>query len=211
MAKQILPTDFKDDVLSESNPLKRKFKLIQNDDGTVSFEDVTEYEQLGSDFGAAQINQTNQAVNESVDKASVIDSLDDTLATTQEGMPVGALAVKELNSNLVTGECVWLGSCTCTTSETTITLSDSVYNYKFIYAVFADDKTSYTERQTVWIPTQWLQTVNFTGTPVRFLVNNCIGDSDSRAWVTPKSDTSWTCHKTKGYSETVKVYLYGVK
>ena len=97
MAKQTLPTNYKDDVLTTSMGKKRRYNLIQNDDGTISLEDATEYTQVGDNYGAAQLNATNQAVNESVDQAKVIDSLDDISANTQPGMVAGALAVDELN------------------------------------------------------------------------------------------------------------------
>lgn len=97
MAKQILPTNYKDDVLTTSMGKKRRYNLIQNDDGTISLEDATEYTQVGDNYGAAQLNATNQAVNESVDQAKVIDSLDDISANTQPGMVAGALAVAELS------------------------------------------------------------------------------------------------------------------
>lgn len=95
MAKQTLPTNFQDDVLNEVNP-KRKYKMIMNDDATVSFEDVTEYDQVGSNFGAAQVNETNTAVNESADKSDIIDSTADVLANTASGKIASALAVKGL-------------------------------------------------------------------------------------------------------------------
>lgn len=97
MAKQTLPTNFKDDILSSSMGGKRRYNLIQNDDGTYSLEDVTDYTQTGSDFGAGQINATNKAVNESCDKADVIDSLNDIVANQANGMIAGAKAVAELN------------------------------------------------------------------------------------------------------------------
>lgn len=97
MAKQTLPTNYKDDVLATSMGKKRRYNLIQNDDGTISLEDATEYTQVGDNYGAAQLNATNQAVNESVDQAKIIDSLDDISANTQPGMVAGALAVAELN------------------------------------------------------------------------------------------------------------------
>lgn len=59
-----LKTNYKDDVLDTSVNEKRKFNMIQNSDGTVSFEDVTEYTQTGDSFGAADINATNAAVND---------------------------------------------------------------------------------------------------------------------------------------------------
>lgn len=95
MAKQTLPTNFQDDVLNEVNP-KRKYKMIMNDDATVSFEDATEYDQVGSNFGAAQVNETNTAVNESADKSDIIDSTADVLANTASGKMASALAVKGL-------------------------------------------------------------------------------------------------------------------
>lgn len=97
MAKQTLPVNFKDDILNSSMGGKRRYNLIQNSDGTVSLEDVTSYTQVGSDFGAAQMNQTNKAVNESCDKANVIDDLDDIMANQASGMIAGAKAVAELN------------------------------------------------------------------------------------------------------------------
>ena len=55
MAKQTLPTNFVDDILSSSMGGKRKFTITDNGDGTYSIEDVTEYTQIGSDFGASQM------------------------------------------------------------------------------------------------------------------------------------------------------------
>ena len=92
MAKQVLPTNFVDDILAPSMGRKRKYRIIDNGDDTYSFEDVTEYTQTGSDFGAGQINATNQAVNESCDKADVIDDLDDILANQADGKIAGAKA-----------------------------------------------------------------------------------------------------------------------
>lgn len=100
MAKANLPVNFKDDILKENMNGKRRFNMIQNGDGTVSFEDVTDYTQVGSTFGAAQINATNTAVNNAADASKIIDSLETIKANTQSGYIAGALAVKALNSNL---------------------------------------------------------------------------------------------------------------
>ena len=100
MAKQTLPTNFVDDILSPSMGGKRKYRIIDNDDGTYSLEDVTDYTQTGSDFGAGQINATNQAVNESCDKANVIDGLNDVVANQADGMIAGAKSVKELHDGM---------------------------------------------------------------------------------------------------------------
>ena len=100
MAKANLPVNFKDDILKENMNGKRRFNMIQNSDGTVSFEDVTDYTQVGSTFGAAQINATNEAANNAADASKIIDSLETIKANTQSGYIAGALALKELNSNL---------------------------------------------------------------------------------------------------------------
>ena len=100
MAKNVLPVDFQDDILTEDMDGRRRYQMITNADGTVSFVDVTEYTQVGSNFGQAQINATNEAVNESADKNKIIDSKEDLLANTQAGMMAGALAVKEIRSEL---------------------------------------------------------------------------------------------------------------
>lgn len=59
-----LRTNYKDDVLDASVNEKRKYNMIQNADGTVSFDDVTTYTQNGDSFGAKDVNDTNTAVNE---------------------------------------------------------------------------------------------------------------------------------------------------
>ena len=59
-----LKTNYVDDVLDTSVNVKRKYRMIQNADGTVSFDDVTTYTQNGDSFGAKDINDTNAAVNE---------------------------------------------------------------------------------------------------------------------------------------------------
>ena len=64
MADLNLKTAYKDDVLDTKQNTKRKFHMIQNEDGTVSFEDVTVYLQVGDSFGAADVNVITEALNE---------------------------------------------------------------------------------------------------------------------------------------------------
>lgn len=59
-----LKTNYVDDVLDTTKNQLRKYQQIQNDDGTVSFVDVTEYAQVGTSFGAKDINDTNAAIND---------------------------------------------------------------------------------------------------------------------------------------------------
>ena len=92
-----LPPNFKDDILAATNQ-KRKYNLIQNDDGTVSFEDATEYQQTGSDFGAGQINSTNDAINKAYSERIL--NLEEVELVTEPGYFVDALAVKEVFTEL---------------------------------------------------------------------------------------------------------------
>ena len=98
MAYTPLRTDFKDDILDSSN-YKRKYKQVVNNDGTFSFQDETTYQQVGSDYGAKEVNEERAAINNVYENKLV--ALDDVALVTEEGFFVDALAVKELNSNLI--------------------------------------------------------------------------------------------------------------
>ena len=54
-----LKTNYKDDIFSGN----RKYNMISNGDGTVSFIDMTTYSQVGDAFAGADINATNLEVN----------------------------------------------------------------------------------------------------------------------------------------------------
>ena len=100
MAKATLPTNYQDDVLKSTMGGKRRYTFTDNSDGTKSLEDVTQYDKVGSNFGAADMNKTNAAVNAAADASKIIDNLSTIASTTQAGYMAGALAVKELNQNL---------------------------------------------------------------------------------------------------------------
>ena len=55
-----LKTDYKDDIYSG----KRRYRIIQNDDGTVSFDDVTDYTQDGDIYSEGDDKATNKEVNQ---------------------------------------------------------------------------------------------------------------------------------------------------
>lgn len=93
-----LPVNFKDDVLASSMDGKRRYNMITNSDGTVSFEDVTTYSQEGSNFGSAQINNTNGAIN--TINNNVLDTIEEISANTSGGKFAGALALKNVNNSL---------------------------------------------------------------------------------------------------------------
>lgn len=54
-----LKVDYKDDGFVGN----RKYRQVNNTDGTLSFEDVTPYNPIGDSFGALDINATNEEVN----------------------------------------------------------------------------------------------------------------------------------------------------
>jgi hypothetical protein len=58
-----LKSDYKNDIF----PGQRKYLMVQNEDGTVSFSDATQYSQQGDAFGANDINGTNAAINQLAD------------------------------------------------------------------------------------------------------------------------------------------------
>lgn len=95
-----LPTNLKDDILDSSVNTRRKYRMIENGDGTVEFEDVTEYSQVGDEYGAGLINETNKQVNAKVEKAVIVRDLETIGAITEEGYIPDALALKDVNNSL---------------------------------------------------------------------------------------------------------------
>ena len=63
MVNVSLYENYKDDVLNTNENTRRKYRMINNPDGTVSFEDVTSYSQVGDLLGANDINEITKAVN----------------------------------------------------------------------------------------------------------------------------------------------------
>lgn len=92
-----LSTDFKDDILASQNS-KRKYTQVNNSDGTVSFQDSTAYSQVGSSYGAKEVNEEREAINNIY--ANKLVTLDEIALVTEPGFFVDAQVVKELNSNI---------------------------------------------------------------------------------------------------------------
>jgi hypothetical protein len=69
-----LPTNYVDDVLNADVNTRRKYQMIQNSDGTVSFNDVTDYDTVGSSIGAAQINAQNTKINQNTSAISTLNA-----------------------------------------------------------------------------------------------------------------------------------------
>lgn len=124
-----LSTNFKDDILADSND-KRKYTQINNSDGTISLQDSTAYKQVGSLYGAKEVNEEREAINNVY--ANKLVTLDEIDLVTEEGYFVDAKAVKELNSkikNFNTDKTLWSGSVI----NQNVELSDSIYNFRWIY------------------------------------------------------------------------------
>lgn len=60
----LLKTDYQDDILDLTQNANRKFNEVTNQDGSKSFEDVTEYEQEGTPFGANDVNAITKALTD---------------------------------------------------------------------------------------------------------------------------------------------------
>ena len=93
-----LSTDFKDDILASQNS-KRKYTQVNNSDGTVSFQDSTAYSQVGSSYGAKEIIEEREAINNIY--ANKLVTLDEIDLVTEPGFFVDAQVVKELNSKSI--------------------------------------------------------------------------------------------------------------
>lgn len=100
MAKEILTEEYQDDILAANMNGLRKYRMINNGDNTFSFVDVTEYETVGTEIGAAELKRISKNINESADKNKIIDDLEIIKNVTEEGYIAGAKAVGALNSNL---------------------------------------------------------------------------------------------------------------
>lgn len=95
-----LKTDYKDDVLDTTQNTRRKYQMINNGDGTVSFEDVTEYLQQGDSFGADDINDTNEEVNIINDNLTTInDNLTNLTTTNVIANKAASLTWYDVSSN----------------------------------------------------------------------------------------------------------------
>lgn len=59
----MLKTDYQNYIPSENMGGRKHYQLVNNDDGTVSLIDTTEYAIVGNKFGATDINNTNEKIN----------------------------------------------------------------------------------------------------------------------------------------------------
>lgn len=137
-----LPTNLKDDILDARVNQRRRYNMITNPDGTVEFEDVTVYSQVGSEYGAGLINETNKQINGKVDDSKIVRDLKTIGAMTQEGFIPDALALKEVNESLENMGNEVLIATTTNTSETTFNSVDlKPYRYFYLFRVNTENIT----------------------------------------------------------------------
>lgn len=136
MAITKLPVNFKDDIIDTAINEKRRYNIEDNSDGTKSLEDVTIYEQVGSYFGAEQINQTNETVNELIDKTSNIDNTKDSeksvLYAESAGVAGSATMAESVKNDfiLINQQTLVFANNICTISDGRIT-ADSLADVYF--------------------------------------------------------------------------------
>lgn len=58
-----LKTDYKNDILNDSMIGRRRYRITNNDDGSVSFVDISEYDQVGDLLDAEDVNKANELLN----------------------------------------------------------------------------------------------------------------------------------------------------
>lgn len=59
-----LSLDFQNEIINETINEKRRYVMTENEDGTVSFTDVTSYSQAGTKYGAEEVIEEREAINQ---------------------------------------------------------------------------------------------------------------------------------------------------
>ena len=136
--KPTLPTNYVDDIPNPSVEGMRRYQMIYNSDNTVSFKDVTPYDQTGSDFGAGDINLTNEAVNQSADAGKIIDDPDTAEATTEEGYIAGVQLFNHVSQSLT-----WKFIDSITPTSTTITIPNNAKEIKIVLKTYLSSKVQF--------------------------------------------------------------------
>ncbi len=105
-----LRTDYKDEILDASVNTQRKYRMINNADGTVSFADETVYAEEGDTFGALDVNETNLKTNEVTDKVGAIQYIKESFAGVTEYYNKPWLAIQNLvESGKIQTDKVYIG------------------------------------------------------------------------------------------------------
>lgn len=135
-----LKTNYVDDVLDTTKNQVRKYKQIQNDDGTVSFVDVTEYTQVGTSFGAKDINDTNAAINAVNGKLKL-----------NFGIETKAITVTTDSNGSAYIEGKYILAVTSDTNDVKITLFNNIYGMWYAKILQSSTDQPYTGNFTLYV------------------------------------------------------------
>ncbi len=206
MAELNLKTTYQDDVLDTSVNTQRKFNMIQNDDGTVSFEDMTTYSQEGDIFGAIDINATNEAICELNDK------VDDCFQSVSDG--------KALVASAITG--MGVSTASDATFATMASNVGKISKGKFLTVGSGTSSGSFNVKTLCsnnGLNYSSLTTGNFV---VRATSVNALEFQDNTVWTTGNARTyaygctpTWSYNASNGvltvsgFAQSIKCWLYG--
>ena len=70
-----LPTNYQNEIINQQMANRRQYQIIENDNGTISFIDVTVYDQEGSLFDADDINAITSQININIENISILENM----------------------------------------------------------------------------------------------------------------------------------------
>lgn len=123
-----LKTNYTDDLLNVSQNKLRKYQILNNDDGTISLIDVTDYTSVGSELTSTDINAITKQINSNTDKIGEAD-----ISAVGDGTTTGAISA--LNESL-TAKADKNG-----TEHITVTKDVPLDGYSFVNAPFVAETT----------------------------------------------------------------------
>ena len=94
-----LRTDYVNDILAAAMDGKRQYQMINNPNGTVSFVDVTQYDQNGDTFSAGDVNGIDTQINENTSNIATNTS---DISTNTSNIQTNASNIASLNTHLFT-------------------------------------------------------------------------------------------------------------
>ncbi len=112
-----LKENYKDSVFIEN----KKYRMINNSDGSVSFVDITDYIEVGDDFGANDVNGITTKVNELDNKCKELEKLKKDIQLMENAFFPNILYTNENGTN------------------NDFNLSDSVENYESLGWCYRDN------------------------------------------------------------------------
>lgn len=153
-----LKTDYVNDELAISMGGKRRYRMIENSDGTVSFEDVTSYSVVGDEYDADDINRQNEVINQlNNDLTDNSKAFKFGYQNSQYGYYDSSNVFHPFKSGLEETT-LWTNSSPSSNfSAQTINLSKSMDNFDYLRFEF-NLATNDTKKTIVIVPVDWFKT-----------------------------------------------------